>query len=1608
MGAVDAQVELLSESEHTRVERLTQPDGRSVIRKQPLGSGRRERLTNEVAILRRLSGAANIVQLAAEQPDANSILLDDVHGTPLGRLETPVDSSRMAGLLLELARAVASMHQRGVVHCDIHPGNMLLGRDGRSLYLIDFALAMTFAELRLEFAHHTAVVGTLPYLAPEQTGRTGRSVDRRADLYAVGATMYELATGRPPFGTGDPLRLIRDHLARTPDEPATVNPTVAPALSEIIMHLLEKEPDNRYQTAEGLIRDVERVRDGAPLPRVGADDVPLRLTEPSRLVGRVDEIDQLRVAFEAAASGESRGVLISGETGVGKTVLIDELRPIVSASDGWFTCGKFDRYRRDQEHDGVGLAFRGLGRLLLAEPEDELAEIRQRLLAALGPNVGMSAAVVPEFATLLKARPDPGDPLTAQVRARRSAVDILRAVASRKRPVVFVVDDVQWAGATPLGFIDQLLSGDEEVEGLLTVAIYREGQVQESDPLAPLLARWRRHPDRPEQLRVNNLDEGGLAAMVAEMLHANGESVTDLAAAVFQQTHGNPYETVQLLNVLRRDGGLQPGGAGWSWDRLMLDRRLMHDNVAELTHLRVDAMPAATRQTLNAMACMGGDVQVHALEVATGLAAATVEQRLAPAIDDGLLLMVAARRDVRFHHDQMRDVVLASIPPQRLRALRLRMARRLAKRPELSGAAADQYLSVIDAVHDLHERRHVAELLRQAAQERMWTGESHDAERMLAAAVRLTDETATLIELHTAHHSTLFRLGRLTEADRVYQTVISLSTSPYDRVEATRVQLSSLTNRNRAQEAIQLGLDLLGQLGWQVPDRDDIDADIDRGLDWCYRWIGETSHEDDLRRPDVDDRTVLAAGALISWMMPACFFFDQVTMAWLALAGARIWAESGPARTLVGAVGHLPWVLVRRQQAYRAGYQLMRRILTVGEERHYEPDLAQARFLYVLGLCHWFNPLEEEISEATRAREDLIRGGDVLNACYSTSMAYLDVAGTVHDFAAAADSAVAFAERTGNEQAAGFFKAYRWLAAALRGDPSADANGEFAIPDPLDPVMAANAHVARALAGALFDDADALAEQSEAAMSLLPALDVTYGDWQAHLVHAIALAHRVRTTHRPVDLAELDATIQWVAQRAADMPTNFRHLLSLIEAERAWAVGDIRTAIHAFDSALRDAGHRPWHRAFIAERLAKFMLAQGADGIGWSLLLEAREAYRVWGARAKVEQLDRAYASLDLPSESSADLVSRRSSIAAGAIDMIAILDASRALSSGTSIPALRAKVVEVLSALTGATDVSLLVADSESGRWLATMDGHEGLTPLDHSHRAPSSVIRYVERTREPLIVGNATRDDRFARDPYFLDVQMCSLLAVPVLSREALRAILLVENRLLRDAFPAQRLEAVMLIAGQLAVSLDNALIYSSLERKVAERTDELARANQRLEQLSIIDPLTGIANRRRLEESLHDEWQRARRTHTLLSLAMLDIDHFKQYNDIHGHRAGDRCLERVATQIDRCLRDTDLVARYGGEEFAIVMPDTGSADASEVAKRIRVAVADLAEPLTADRAVTVSLGVATLHDSGRQSTDELIERADAALYQAKRSGRNRVCSSADVDQPPPGQLG
>ncbi|MFI6070217.1 AAA family ATPase [Actinoplanes sp. NPDC051343] len=1423
-----------------------------MIRKEPLGPDAQRRLQQELAMLKRLRGVAGVAQLVEDPQYPGAVSLADVGGRSAAAIATPMDADVLIGLGSALARTVAEMHSRRVMHRDITPGNIVISPDGVP-WLVDFALATTFAAIRPAFTHHSDIVGTLAYLAPEQTGRTGRPVDHRADLYALGATLYELATGAPPFGFGNPLRLTHDHLARVPVPPAEVNPAVPGTLSEIILHLLEKEPDNRYQTAEGVHHDLQRLIDAGAEPTSGPDgigqhDVPLRLLPPSRLVGRDTEVATLQTAFGEALAGRCRAVLVGGAPGIGKTALVDELRPVVTRAGGWFVAGKFDQYRRDLEASGVYQAFRALGRLLLAEKEDELARVRERIRAALGANAGLMAAIVPEYAALLTVPPDPGDPMTAQVRGQRNGVQIVRAVASPHRPIVLFLDDLHWAGRTPSGFVDLLLE-EEPIEGLLLVGTYRDNDRKSADPLS----RWLDQAG-VRHLRLANLPVPSLVTMIAEMLHVDPVAAADLAEVVESHTSGNPYETVELLNALRRDGVLTVAATGWRWNPATVRRRLNRPEAGSLPATPVAVLPAPTRQLVEAVACLGGRATVDALRTATGTPAEVMQQRLAPAFGEGVLIVEpGADEAVRFRHDRLHESILRGLDKQRQRQLRLTMARRLARVPELSAVAAEQYLAVADAIDEPAERRRVVDLLRGAADRTRPVGDHALVSALLGAALPLVDqrETATLVEIYIGRQSALYSLGRLEEADEDYLAIEKLGPTAAQRADAAAIQVRSLTNRNRFGDALELGVDLLRELGIAVP-ADRSPAELEHQLSHLDRWLEQTDIDDDLERPEITDPTLVATCRLIAALVPVAYFVPDFSLfLWLSLEGPRIWLEHGPGQILIGLTGVAAnAATAQHTENYAAGYRALRRIIAVGEARAYEPETSLVRSTFASVACCWFEPIENAVRAAQEARQGLIAGGDLAWAGYAyqpSAAGLLECAPTLDVYVAEVDAGLAFVRRTGNEQTGQWLDSYRWLADVFRGEGS---DGPAAVGDPIpvdryagNPAALLYGHIARSIAMAVFDDPAGLAAHAAAAMQLLAAAHGLYPTAIARLMYGLALAEQARAADdadRDDLLSKLNEMTRWLSARATDAPDNFLHMLHLLEAERGWAVGDFRAAVLAFDAALRvvDGRNRPWHRALIAERAARFHLIHGAEHASRLLLAQAREAYAAWGASAKVVQLDWAYPRLGAEPGTpaglgggSADGFGQRSTVTTGTLDLLGILSASQALSSETSIERLHARVVEVLSAMTGATGVRLLLRRDDHEEWVAPA-GAAG-----QKFDAPMSVLRYVQRVPEPLLVDDVTRDDRFARDPYFIGVAGCSLLALPVLGRGTVRAVLLLENRLIRGAFTADRLDAVKLITAQLTVSLDNAQLYAEL---TSSRARIVAASDQ---------------TRRRIERDLHD---------------------------------------------------------------------------------------------------------------------------------------------------------
>jgi PAS domain S-box-containing protein len=1455
--------ELLYQSGRTRVYRVRRADKfGTVICKEPVGSGAVQRLRHETTLLARLAGVPGIPLLSDAPTRPGVIALANVGATTLAQIPAPMPVPQLLNVGARLARTLAGVHRRGVVHKDVNPANVVLAVDGTP-YLIDFDLATTFAEERPGFTHQNNVAGTLAYLAPEQTGRTSRPVDRRADLYALGATLYALATGQPPFGqSSDPLQLIHSHLAAVPEPPINRNPALPPTLSRIIQRLLEKEPDRRYQSAEGVAYDLERLRadPGAEIV-LGERDFPERLVPPSRLIGRETETQILATAFAAAATGPAGAVLVTGEPGVGKTGLIDELRPIATAAGGWFVAGKFDQHRRDVDADAVQLAVRALARLLLAEPETALDALRARIRDALGANIGLLTEVHPELAVLLgPTETVPTEAVNLEDRLIQAVLDLLRVVATRNRPVVLILDDLQWANATALGVIDALLT-DDTLTDLLLVGTYRNTEVDETHPLSAMLARWQRLARPPTLIRLTNLPPAELSTLLAETLRLAAGPAAQLAEVIGARTGGNPYDTIELVNALRRDDVIMPENSEWSWDEAEIRRYVGRGDVLDLLTTRIQALPPDTGTLLGVLACLGGQVSFDLLRAAADRSADEVEYALGPALEDGLLVLTrdggGGQDTVSFRHDRVQQVAYACLSASEQPQAHLGIARHLIEQAEYITVAAEQYLHTTDVLTDPHERRQVAHLFHAAATASHLTNPAA-TERFLATAVNLigepsTDEDCALVAaLDVERHATLYRLGRLAEADVLYETIVGRHSDPLELTDPMCVQIASLTNRGLFPDAVTLGLHLLTQLGLAVPGRPDLLLEIGRGLARVDEWVSSGIPGEDFEVPETTDRRALATAKAIDRTLPAAFFCDQEMVAWLTLEAQRLWNEYGPAAPLVSNLGGLQPMYIKLRGDYRTGSAATRHVLAVGEARGYEPATSVVRSSYAAFCLPWLEPLEESARQAQWARERLLRFGEMQFACftYITSFgALFDTAPTLDVSAAELDADLAFCVRTGNDNIMASFVVFRQLVRALRGDT--DTPGGF-VDTTFDetsylaglaanPMAALNFHLFRALAAALFNRPGELGEHISAAAPLLSFTDTTYPAALLHVLHGLALAEQLRsattnandTVGDTVDgelVAQLDRCCEWLAGRAAEAPGNFRHLWQLLEAERAWARREYPTAARSFSTALDEARDRarPWHRALITERAAAFHLTHNMAYTGRLLLEEAHRQYQEWGATGKVRDLERTYPFLRVPEavQRTALNTGQTMTVSAASIDLLGVLQAAQALSSETNLDRLRDRVVDVLRTLTGATEVQVLLWDHDAQGWFLPAGNGEAPLSVEQAGAAgvlPLSVFRYAERTRQPLLVDDTSRDDRFARDPYLDQHGACSLLAVPILTQGSPRAMLMLENRLGADAFSADRLDAVMLIAGQLAVSLDNALAerFRSLVQRSADLT-------------------------------------------------------------------------------------------------------------------------------------------------------------------------------------------
>ncbi len=548
-------------------------------------------------------------------------------------------------IAIQITDILDGLYRNRVIHKDIKPANVLIHPETKQVKLIDFSIASLLPRETQEIQNPNVLEGTLAYISPEQTGRMNRGIDYRTDFYSLGATFYELLTGKLPFECDDPMELIHCHIAKQP--PAINSKEIPQVVSDMVMKLMAKNAEQRYQSARGLKYDLEgclqqyQATGKIETFELGTRDICDRFLIPEKLYGREREIQQLLEAFERVAQGNSEMMLVAGFSGIGKTVVVNEVQKPIVRQHGYFIKGKFDQFNRNIPFSAFVQAFRDLMTQLLSESDLQLQAWKTKILAALGDNGQVIIEVIPELERIIGQQP-PAPELSgsaAQNRFNLLFQKFISVFTTKEHPLVMFLDDLQWADSASLKLM-QLLIGESQSSHLLLIGAYRDNEVSPAHPLMLTLDEVTKIRAIVNTITLAPLARSSLNQLVADTLTCSPKLAEPLTELVYKKTKGNPFFATQFLKALHQDELIifDVKAGYWQCCISKITEAALTDDVVEFMAQQLQKLPVETQEVLKLAACIGNQFDLTTLAIVSEISETGTATALWKTLQEGFVL----------------------------------------------------------------------------------------------------------------------------------------------------------------------------------------------------------------------------------------------------------------------------------------------------------------------------------------------------------------------------------------------------------------------------------------------------------------------------------------------------------------------------------------------------------------------------------------------------------------------------------------------------------------------------------------------------------------------------------------------------------------------------------------------------------------------------------------------------------------------------------------------------------------------------------------------------------------------------------------------------------
>ncbi len=1388
-------------------------------------------------------------------------------------------------IAIKITESLGNIHGADIIHKDINPSNLVFNPNTGELKIIDFGISTVLSWENQPLHDPNLLEGTLAYISPEQTGRMNRSLDYRTDFYSLGATFYKLLTHQLPFETTDAMELVHAHIAKQPIPPHILQPEIPRVVSELVMKLLAKTAEERYQSAWGVKADLEECRlqwqtqrkiAAFPLARHDGSD---KFNIPQKLYGREQEIAALMSAFEQVSQGESQLMLVSGYSGVGKSALVREIYKPITRQRGYFIAGKFDQFQRNIPYSALIQAFQSLIQQILTESSEQIQKWREKLLAALGVNGQVMIEVVPEVELIVGEQPKVVElsPAESQNRFNLVLQNFLQVFTQPEHPLALFLDDLQWADSASLKLIQRLVT-EPNRQYLFLVGAYRDNEVDAAHPLQITLTEIERAGAEVRHLSLAPLTLVHVNQLIVDTLKCSRDRADSLAQLVIDKTNGNPFFMSEFLKSLHGENLIRFDftSGEWQWDLRQIEQTQMTDNVVELMAGKIDKLSEETQEILKLAACIGNQFDLKTLSIVRQTPQLETAGELWQAIQMGLILPVgnaykllkayeeevpdALKVNYRFLHDRVQQAAYSLIPEAQKQAVHLRIGGIWLDSSSLD-KQDDQLFDIVnqlnfgrELIRDRNEKSKLAHLNLTAGQKAKASVAYEPALNYFQMGIGLLesdcwqsqyDLTLTLYRsaAEAAYLSTDFE-----QMERLAEVVLERANTLLERVQVYEVKIQAYAAQNKLLDAIATALEVLNLLGVKLPEKPT------RRIIRCNFLktkliLAFKSIEDLGTLPRMSDPDKLAAMRILGSAIPATFIAAPYLFPLIVLKQINLSVRYGNAPMSPFAYSTYGLLLCGMVDDIESGYRFGQLALNLLTELNTSELKAKILFIVNDFITHWKKPAQVTLPPLLEAYAAGLETGDLEFAAYSVFIyvyhSYFlgkNLANLEQETAEYINAIAQFKQTS----PLNWHKLYHQAMLNLMGTSENPCRlvGEAYDEAQMLPIHQAakdrtiiyQLYLHKLILYYLFgeyEQAVAYAVLAEGYLnSAIATLRGALFHWYDSLAR-LAIYPNVSPSEQKQLLKKVATNQEKLKRWARYAPENYSHKYYLVEAERYRLLERINLARDNYERATELAKVHDYlnEEALANELTAKFYLGQGKEKLARVYLLDARYSYLKWGATAKVMDLEQNYPQFFATTQSHrTDIKTSESSTestSGKSLDLATVVKASQAISGEIMLDKLLAKLMKILIENAGAQRGFLIMEDGENLRieaqgavereQIAVMQS----APLNSDSPQPelaSSVVNYVARTQEYIVLNDAAGEGQFTNDPYIKTHQVKSILCAPLINQGKLACLVYLENNLTAGAFTKDRLEVLKLLSSQAAISIDLAKLYA--EVRASER--------------------------------------------------------------------------------------------------------------------------------------------------------------------------------------------